>query len=413
MAENISYEIAQRILPDNVKPIGTETVSVDDAFGRIAAEDICAVCDLPAFDRSPYDGYAFIAEDSAGADGLSGVTLRITEEIPAGCVPTIRLSHGMAAKVLTGAPIPENADAVCKFEETDYTAETVTLKRFYKCGENIVRKGEDITRGTVICSVGSRIDAGAAGLMASQNIVSAAVYKVPVIGIISTGSELIEAGEGMDPQQAATEGKIFNSNRYILAGAIRDIGCIPEYIGSAKDGIEDISELIALGLEKCDALVLTGGVSVGDYDFTDKAMRKAGVEVLFHGVDIKPGMACAYGIYEGKPVCALSGNPASALTNFALIAYPAIRKLCGFAECMPPLIRVKLVDKVAKVSEKTRILRGRLSLESGCVTMNVPKGQGNVVLSSAVGCNVYAIVPKGAGPLSEGTVLDGFEFPVR
>ena len=427
MAENISYKEAQRILSDSVNPMGAERVSIDDADKRIAAEDIFALYDLPAFDRSPYDGYAFIAEDSQAlscitekeigseemrkADG--SVTLRVVEDIPAGSVPTVKLSHHMAARVMTGAPIPENADAVCKFEDTEYTEDTVTLKRSYRSGENIVHKGEDITEGTVICAKGDVIDSGVVGLMASQNISAASVYKIPCIGIISTGSELVEINANRNPINEAKQGRIFNSNRYILEASVKDIGCKSEYIGSAADNIDDIAKLIQDGLRRCDALILTGGVSVGDYDYTDDAMREAGVTILFQGVDIKPGMACAYGVYEGKPVCALSGNPASSLTNFALIAYPAIRKMCGYRAYMPPTISVTLADDVVKESPKTRVLRGRLSLESGCVMMNIPNKQGNAVVSSSIGCNAYAIVPKGSGPVKRGTVLEGFEFPVR
>ena len=154
--------------------------------------------------------------------------------------------------------------------------------------------------------------------------------------------------------------------------------------------------------------MLTGGVSVGDYDLTPAAMERSGVELLFRGVDMKPGMACAYGVWNGKPVCALSGNPASAITNFHAIAAPVLRKLGGQSDCLPQEISVKLVNGFRKKSPGTRFLRGILDLSDGTVRMRVPREQGNVVLSSTIGCNVMAIIPAGSEPIPEGTELKGF-----
>ena len=304
--------------------------------------------------------------------------------------------------MLTGAPIPEGADAVIKFERTAFTSETVTIFAPCKSGSNIVRAGEDVHTGDLLAKAGTVIDPGLLGTLASQNIPTALVYRVPKIGIISTGSELVEVGSPRIP------GKIYDSNRYMLCASVISLGMEPVLIGQASDSVEEILSCIRQGLAQCDGLLLTGGVSVGDYDLTPDAMERADVEILFRGVDMKPGMACAYGIWQGEPVCALSGNPASAITNFHAIAAPVLRKLSGQSSCIPQEISVKLANNFPKKSPSTRFLRGSLDLSDGTVRMRVPSNQGNVVLSSTIGCNIMAIVPAGSEPIPEGTELKGF-----
>lgn len=402
MSKFISHIEARSRMLERVCPVDTEEVPLSRLSGRILAQNVTARESIPPFDRSPYDGYAFRSEDTAQASQEAPVTLRILEEIPAGSVSHCPVTAGCAVKVLTGAPIPQGADAVIKFERTEFTAETVTIFSPCKSGSNIVRAGEDVHAGDPLAKAGTVIDAGLLGTLASQNIPAAPVYRVPKIGIISTGSELVEVGSPRIP------GKIYDSNRYMLCAAVSNLGLEPVLIGQAADNVPDILACIQQGLAQCDGLLLTGGVSVGDYDLTPDAMEQAGVEILFRGVDMKPGMACAYGVWQGKPVCALSGNPASAITNFHTIAAPVLRRLSGQSSCVPKEISVKLADGFRKKSPGTRFLRGILDLSDGTVRMRLPGGQGNVVLSSTIGCNVMAIVPAGSGPLPEGTELKGF-----
>lgn len=402
MSKFISYIEARDWLLQIAKPVETENVSLYESSGRILGQEVVAADNVPPFDRSPYDGYAFRSEDSLGAAKENPVTLQILEEIAAGDIAHFPVTQGYAAKVLTGAPIPEGADAVTKFELTEFTKDTVTIFEASKSGSNIVRTGEDVKIGDVLASKGMEIDPGLMGTLASQNIANPQVYRIPKVGIISTGSELTEVGEKLEP------GKIYNSNQYMLSSALTKIGCKPVILGSVKDHTEGICELILKGLDECDALLLTGGVSVGDYDLTPAAMEMAGVDILFRGVALKPGMACAYGVKNGKLVCGLSGNPASSITNFYAVASPAIKKLCGYKEYLPKEITVRLKNGFKKKSPGTRLLRGTLELSDGVVRMVIPKEQGNVVLSSTIGCDVMAIVPAGSGPLPEDTELGGF-----
>lgn len=400
--KNPGYEQAKELLLAAVQPVGTEHAPLSECGGRVLAQELIAQENVPAFDRSPYDGYAFRAEDTASASKAHPVTLRVLEEVPAGAVPTQAVVPGTATKVLTGAPIPEGADAVIMFEKTVFTGETVALSAPMEAGSNIVRIGEDIRKGAVLAVPGTVIDPGLAGTLAAQGEAAPLVYRMPKVALLSTGSELVEA------DAAPGAGKIRNSNRYMLEAALKQIGCEPVYLGIAGDSAADISDRLEKGLSQCDAVITTGGVSVGDYDLTPDAMERCGAELLFRGVDMKPGMACAYAVREGKPICGLSGNPASALTNFYAVALPALKKLTGQSTYQAREIQIRLSGGFPKKSPKTRFLRGKLEIKDGAVWMDLPKDQGNVVLSSTIGCNAMAVVPAGSGPLEAGTVLKGF-----
>lgn len=402
MLENPCYERARELLLSRAAAVEAERVPLADCGGRILARAVIAREHVPPFDRSPYDGYALRAEDTASASPARPVTLRVLEEIPAGAVPTREMTAGTAAKVLTGAPIPPGADVVVMYEKTAFTDHSVTLFAPLKAGENIVRMGEDIQKGRVLAQPGTTIDAALAGTLAAQGISLPHVYRIPRVAILSTGSELVEANA------TPAAGQIRNANRSMLEALLKHLGCEPVFLGVAGDNVSEIAALLNKGLAECDGVFTTGGVSVGDYDLTPAAMEAIGAELLFRGVDIKPGMACAYGVKGGKLLCGLSGNPASAFTNFYAVALPALKKLTGQSACQPREILVTLSNGFPKRSPKTRFLRGKLSLESGQVCMTLPESQGNVVLSSAIGCNAMAVVPAGSGPVAAGTVLKGF-----
>lgn len=402
MLKNPDHITARNLLMDAVRVMGTEEVPLWESGGRILAQELIASENIPPFDRSPYDGYALRASDTANTE--TPVTLRVLEDVPAGAVPANPVRRGTAIKLSTGAPLPQGADTIIPFEHTDFTEDTVTIFSPMRAGENIIRAGEDVRKGQLLAHRGSFIDPGLAGTLASQGVTAPVVFRVPKIGILSTGRELVESRETPGPRS----GKIRDSNRYTFEAALKAIGCKSVYLGIVGDSAEDISARIKMGLDECDAVLSTGGVSAGDYDLTPDAMEMAGVELLFRGADIKPGMACAYGVRDGKPVFGLSGNPASSLTNFYAIALPSLRKLMGYREPLPQEITVKLSNDFRKKSPKPRFLRGTLELKDGTVRMAFPSDQGNVVLSSAIGCNVMAVVPAGSGPISAGTELKGF-----
>ncbi len=397
-----SYEQARRLLLDAVAPLGTEALPLAQCAGRVLAQDAAARQDAPPFDRSAYDGYAFRACDVSGASPQRPVTLRVVGEAAAGCWPARKVSAGEAVKILTGAPVPPGADAVVMYEKTDFTSEAVTLFFPVESGVNVVRVGEDVRAGVMLARQGDVIDPGLLGTLAAQGMAEISVYRRPRVGVLSTGEEVVEPGDPAQP------GRIYNANRYLLSAALLANGLEPVWLGTAGDDAGAILSLLRQGLQRCDAVLCTGGVSAGDYDLTPDAMEKAGAEILCRGVDIKPGMACALGAAEGRLILALSGNPASAMTSFYAVALPALKKLAGRRDAIPPLFPVKLAGAFPKKSGKIRFLRGKLDLSDGQARMLLPPGQGNAVLSSAIGCDMMAIVPAGSGPLAAGAHLQGF-----
>ncbi len=398
----MDYEQARSALLARIHPVNAERAPLDACAGRVLAEALVAAEDVPPFDRSPYDGYALRSADTAGIDADHAVTLEILEEVPAGHLGRCAVTPGTAVKVMTGSPLPKGADAIVPFEETRFTEQTVTLFKPVRAGGNVIRAGEDVKAGSLLADVGTPIDSGLAATLAGQGVAAPAVFRTPKVGVVSTGSELTEPGHPLEP------GMIYNTSRYALAAALARDGVEAVFLGSAGDDVDAISARIMDGLGRCDALVLTGGVSVGDYDLTPAAMEKCGAEILFRGVALKPGMACCYGMVGEKPVMALSGNPASAMTNYYALARPGVKKLAGRADYLPREIEVALAEGFGRKSRYTRLLRGRLEIVAGRAMLRLPGDQGNVVISSMIGCDVMAAVPAGSGPLPAGTLLKGF-----
>ena len=400
----LSCEEARKRLLQFTGPVGTEMIQLSDCLGRILAEDIRAAADVPDWPRSAFDGYAFRAADTSSASPETPVTLHILEEVPAGKVPETRLTEGTAVRILTGAMLPEGADSVEMFEKTEFTETSVTLFHPGRPGNNVVPRGEDAVRGQLLAAKGTKIDPGLMGVFASQGLREIPVFRIPKVGVISTGTEVVELGSVLP------RGKIYNSNRALFEGELRKLGVRPVRVGIARDSVREIRELLELALDTCDAVLLTGGVSVGAYDLTGRAILEAGGEPLFSGVAMKPGKACFYAVRDGKMICALSGNPASAMTNYHAVAKAGLKRLCGWnqGDCFPAEIRVALKEDFPKKSKNERWVRGRLDLSDGTVRIDVPKQQKNSALSSTVGCDVMAVIPAGSGPLPAGTVLKGY-----
>ena len=396
------YKEAGEKLIDHVSEVSTLFVNIEELHGRVLAEDIIATEDVPAYARSPYDGYAFRAVDTKGASKDSPAVLDIIEDIRVNQIPFNIISPGTAIRLVTGSPIPGGADAVCKYEDTEFTDKTVKIFREFGEGENIISAGEDIERGRILAKKGTVIDTGLIGTMASLGIDQAEVYRRVIAGIISTGDEVTDLNEPLKP------GMIRNSNRYTIAAALESIGIDTVYLGHSGDDRDEIKKLILLGEAGCDVVVSTGGVSAGEYDLVPDAMEDAGYELLVRGVDIKPGMACAYGVKEGMLMLALSGNPASSLTNLQCVCYPALRKLMGIGEFGHELIKMKLKNDCFKKSSGVRFLRGTVKIEKGQAVFNAPGEQGNVVISSSIGCNAYGIISVKEGRIDAGSMIDGF-----
>ena len=389
------FQTAREKILDKCAKLGSETISLEKAYGRVLAKEVTAKYHVPLFDKSPLDGYAFIAADTLDASKDQPAELTVVEEIPAGAYSSREVKTGTAVKILTGAPIPMGATAVAKYEETEFGTDYVKLFRTYQKMENIILKGEDINAGDLVAGEGTLIDSAVHGKLASQGIRTVEVYKLPLIGIISQGNEVISSEEELRP------GKIYNTNRFMLSGALKKENFSSIYLGTSKDDEVEIANMISDAVCMYDAVIMTGGVSVGTYDFTEAAMKRAGAEILVDRIFMKPGSSCCLGILNGVPVFGLSGNPSAAMTTFYLVVLPVIRKIAGLKDHLPN-------EGFGKSSKNTRILKGSLDLSEGTAVMNLNQKQGNGMVSAMQNAEVFAVIPSGSGPVDKGSWLEAY-----
>ncbi|MCC8048917.1 MAG: molybdopterin molybdotransferase MoeA [Oscillospiraceae bacterium] len=393
---------AAELLLGLAKAPESETLELMDACGRVLAESVYARLASPPFDKSPFDGYAFRGEDTASASPENPVTLTITEEIPAGSAPTKPVAAGTCAKILTGAPMPEGANATIGYERVQFTAETVTFLSPFAAGSNVVRAGEDITAGSLLAERGEVLTPAHIGVLACQGFTRVNVYKKPVIGIISTGSELVRPGEELK------KGQIYNSSLFAIGSFLRSWGAELGCLDMVGDDPDVIASALDAALQKCDCVLTTGGASVGDYDFDVAAAEKLGAEVVLRSVRMKPGGAMIASVKDGKLILGLSGNPASALLALLMVGMPHIKALCGRRDLQWAETTAALSEPFGKKSPQFRYLRGRVFPENGRVMFRPNEGQGNGSLMSFCDCNAIALIPAGSPPQPAGTELKIF-----
>ena len=398
----VTIEQAASLLLEQIQSVQIEKIPIRNSFGRILAEEIYAEENIPPFDRSPYDGYALRSEDVKSASPESPVQLNIIEEVPAGHTASRSIRSGEAVKILTGAPIPAGADVVVKYEDTNYTDQYVDIFKPCRSGSNIVRAGEDVKAGEHIIGAGDTITSAVAGLLAGLGHAYVDVHRKPRVVLISTGDELLEADEALEP------GKIRNSSAYMLTGFLEERGIDVDLYGIVEDKLELITEAIRESIKSADLVFTTGGASVGDYDFVLDALERLSADILFWKVKMKPGMATLAAICEGVPVVGLSGNPSAAAAAMFLVAMPALEKLCGKREQRMTCIKVCLKGGFERKSPMGRFLPGVLEFAEGKVWLNTRKDQANGMVSPWGSCNLIGMIPQGSPPLPPGAVIDAW-----
>ena len=381
-----------------------QNVPLTSAFGRVLAEDIRAGIPIPPFDRSPFDGYAFRGADTAMASADNPITLAITEEIPAGAVPTIDIAEGFAAKILTGAPIPPGADTTIKYEMTEFTDTTVTFRKPKAAGSDVVYAGDDVAIGELAAKRGDVISPATVGLFASLGLTDIPVFRRPRAAIINTGTELVEPGD------ALSFGKIYNSSVFSLIGALDTLGIDGYDAGCVQDDADEIAATIEHNYPLCDVIITTGGASVGDYDFAIQASEKLGAEILFWKTKLKPGGAMVASDYNGKLILALPGNPGSALMAIAQIAKPFLRRLAGHERLDLQPIEVYLKEPFTATSGRVRMMRGSLEIVGGKAYFSQRGVQGGNALSSFADCDLLAEIPAESPELPAETMILAYKY---
>jgi len=395
----ISIEEARARVLAEARPLPVEPRPLAEALGLVLAETLVAPHDVPPFDNSGMDGYAVRAADLVDASGECPIRLRVVETIPAGRVASRPVGAGEAARIMTGAPIPEGADAVVQVEATQESGGEVLVFAPVKPGKNIRRAGDDVRKGDRVLGPGTTLGPAEIGIVASLGFPTVQVHRPPRVAIISTGSELVEVERPLGP------GQIRNSNSYSLRAQCQQLGAEATAFGIVPDDYEATRQAIEEGL-KYDVLVTSGGVSVGKYDFVKEVQDELGVERRLWGVAMKPGKPLAFGVRGETLVFGLPGNPVSAMVSFELFVRPALLRLMGYPRTTRPLYRAILEEDIASSDNRVYVVRVRAWREDERWHVTSTGAQGSGILRSMVGANGLAFIPGGPHGVRAGEEVD-------
>ena len=393
---SIKVDEARKIILEKIKVQGTEKVSISEALGRILSEDIIARRNNPPMDNSAMDGYALKAKDIELATSENPIKLEIIEDLAAGYSPKMTIQSGQAVRIMTGAPIPEGADAVIMQEDTERNGNSVQVKDKAEIRENIRDSGEDVREGETVIKKGAKLLPAHIGMMAVVGRSSVLVGRRPSVAILSTGDEIKDLDDSLSGPC------IYNSNGYMLAAQVKSAGGIPSYLGIARDNEEDLMEKFNWALQ-CDMVVSSGGVSVGDYDLVKASLKKMGQEMLFWKVAMKPGKPLAFGRIDNVPIFGLPGNPVSSFVSFEQFVRPSIRKMMGASQLSHLLVQAKLTHTVHKKAGRQHFLSAYVKWENGTCTVSPTQEQGSGILKSTVNANGLLIFPLELTEMTKGT----------
>ncbi|WP_083465593.1 gephyrin-like molybdotransferase Glp [Thalassobacillus sp. C254] len=400
----IPVEDAVNKVMDLAKKGKKEMVPIEEAHGRYLAEDLIADHDVPSFDRSPYDGFAISAEDTKNASSDHPVTFEVVGEIGAGSLFEDKVKPFQAVRIMTGAQLPKDCDAVVMLELVKEHGEKdnplIDIKRTFQKGDNISFQGEDTKKGTVLAEKGSYINPGVSALLATFGYKEVPVAAKPVVGVIATGSELLEVEEELVP------GKIRNSNAYMVLAQIEKAGGEAEYFGKFEDDFEACLQVTKEALSKVDMLITTGGVSVGDYDYVPEIFKALGAEVLFNKIAMRPGSVTTVAHTDGKFIYGLSGNPSACYVGFELFVRPVLHT--AFYRRAPHLRKTKaaLGADFPKPNPFTRFIRAKIEYEENKLLV-FPSGlDKSGVVTSLAAADALIVLPGGTRGYEQGMIVD-------
>ncbi|HIP95991.1 MAG TPA: molybdopterin molybdenumtransferase MoeA [Anaerolineae bacterium] len=394
----LSVEEALEQVLSYFHPLEPEQVPIIESLGRVLAEDVYSDIDIPPRANSAMDGYAVLAADTTGASPQNPKRLHIIGDLAAGYVTETEVTPGTAIRIMTGAPIPPGADAVVRFEDTERDGEWVNIFAAVPVGKNVRPAGEDVRRGELVLRQGTRIRPQEVGMLASLGRKEVLVIRRPRVAILATGDELVEVDTPLAP------GKIYNSNSYSNAAQVLKYGGIPIMLGIARDQVQELTEKIRAGLAQgVDLFLVSGGVSVGDFDVVKNVLAAEG-EITFWRVRMKPGKPLAFGRIrlpsqragggEGVPLLGMPGNPVSVMVSFELFARPAILTMLGITNLEKPTVEAILLDEVKRKDGRRHFLRVYVEEKGGQYYAHLTGEQGSGILSSMVKANGLAIIPE-------------------
>jgi len=394
----IPLEEAQAYVLDGCAPLEPVRVDTPDALGLVTAEPILCNELVPPFDNTAVDGYAVIAADTTDAP----VELRVVGAIAAGEAPTTAVTPGTAIRIMTGAPLPSGADAVVMVEDTSAGDgdSTVTVHASVDAGSAVRRAGEDMRPGRQVFDSGTLLQPGHLGVLATLGIESISVRPRPRVGVISTGDELVEGPQPLEP------GQIRDSNRRTLLSMVAQAGCTPVDLGLIRDDEDAVEHALRTGAADCDAIISSGGVSMGDFDYVKVVLSRI-ADMRWMQIAIKPAKPMAFGTLDGIPVFGLPGNPVSSMVSFELFARPGLRKMMGVAADALHRPRILATAEAALPRHpdgKTHFARVVMRWDDGRPVVRSAGGQGSHQLSAMAGADALAVLPDGDGLAAGDTV---------
>ena len=391
-----SVREAQQILLQQIQPLAPEIAPLSSSsLGWVLAEDVISDIDMPPFDKSMMDGYAMRAEDLANGKG----TFTLAEEVMAGQTPSKSVMTGQVTRIMTGAPIPDGADAVVMIERTSVVEGKVQIEdQPPKPGQHILKRGREMKVGDVVLTKGSRLRPQEFGLMAAVGKTAAQMIPAPRVSILSTGDEIIE------PFMKPGPGQIRNSNGPMLSAQVSRAGGVPRFLGIAQDSEESLRSYLKEALE-ADIVILSGGVSAGQKDLVPAVLQELKVQAHFHKVKMKPGKPVFFGTRGTTAVFGLPGNPVSSLVCFELFVRPAIRKMMNQASHLPTFRKLPLTDPFSYRSDRPTYYPARISSDEGLEKVTLLPWFGSADLRGLSRANGFAHIEPGDHQFSAGTIL--------
>jgi molybdopterin molybdotransferase len=403
-----SVNEARAQLISELKPVGRMQIELYHAYGMVLSEDIISPIDLPPFPNSQMDGYAVKFLDVASASPENPVALRVVADIPAGIYPQISLQKGEAARIMTGAVIPEGTDLVIPIEETDQQDRTetrlstsqISVFKAGRAGQFLRLRGQDIRAGQKVLSAGQRLKAQDVGLLAMLGIAKVPVFRRPRIALLSTGDEILPIDQPLTP------GKVHDANFFVLAALLKKTGAEVVNLGIAVDTELSVKQCLDRAItEKVDIIISTAGVSVGVFDYVRKVIAENG-SIEFWQVNIRPGKPIAFGYFKDVPFIGLPGNPVSAFVGFEVFARPAILKLSGNNQIERISFQARTAESIESDGRES-YLRSKIVNENGeWVARLTESHQGSGNLWSLVQANALLIVPAGVKSLPAGSKVE-------
>ncbi len=399
-------EARQRLL-DSLSVVNAEQIPLTAAAGRVLAEAVVSPYDLPPFSNSSMDGFAVRAEDLQRATADAPVYLDVVADIPAGMPRPVVIQRGQAARIMTGAPLPDGADAVIPVEATDFQVrdagapapERVGVLSSLDSGDYVRPRGQDVSKGEQVLAAGGRLRAQDIGMLAMLGRAQVSVFRRPTVALLSTGDELLPIGAPDEP------GKIYESNAHTLSALIGAVGAEPVHLGIAADRADAVRERLDAAVQRGVVLILSSaGVSVGAFDYV-RSVLEANGRLDFWRVNMRPGKPLAFGQYRGLPFIGLPGNPVSAFVGFEVFVRPALARMMGLADWQRPVLR-GVLDHEVRSDGRESYLRATVRALEGELHASLTGHQGSGNQYSLVQANSLVIIPAGVRQLPAGADVE-------